>query len=87
MSATLIIVTAPRFGAELSTLHKLHFAFANTLHVGGILATATSYVLLVHSLSTRFTIISGLLKFEMIEYCVAFFLNVSYYIKVIFLLN
>lgn len=68
MSITLLILSAPRFGGQISTFQMLHFAIANTLHIGGIMASATSYILLVHSLSTRFTIISGLLKFELTEY-------------------
>lgn len=68
MTTTSIILSAPRFGKQISTFNKIHFAIAHTLHVGGIMATGTSYILLVHSLSTRFTIISGLLKFDMTEY-------------------
>lgn len=65
MLGTLTISSAPELEEQISTFQKLHFALANTLHIGGIIASGTNYIILVQSLCTRYNIINSLLKYEM----------------------
>lgn len=57
----LVILTAP---TRVSVFAWIHFTVGNSLNVGAIIVTAITYTFLLYGLGVRFSIINGLLKWE-----------------------